>query len=81
MNLQNKAPSRGRGRSIKKNERLSPEEQVKQLLSDHKKSLGEMICIKIDERTSIELPASMSISDREKRIKNYLKNTNFRPVK
>lgn len=54
MNVQKKAPSGGRGRIMKKNERLSPEEQVKQLLNDHKKSLGEMICIKIDERTSIE---------------------------
>lgn len=81
MNVQSKAPSRGRGRTVKKNERLTQEEQVKQLLEDHKKTLGEVVCIKIDDRTSIELPASMSTEDREKRIKNYLKNTNFKPVK
>ena len=81
MNVQNKAPSKGRGRSMRKIERLTQEEILKQILDDHKKSLGEVICIEIDERTSIEVPASMSEEDRAKRIKNYLKNSNFRPAK
>ncbi|WP_296939386.1 hypothetical protein [uncultured Dysgonomonas sp.] len=66
---------------MKKIERLTQEEILKQILDDHKKSLGKVVCIKIDERTSIEVPASMSEEDRAKRIKNYLKNSNFRPVK
>lgn len=81
MNVQNKAPARGRGRVVRKPERLTQEEILKQLLDDHKKSLGEVVCIKVDERTSIEVPASMSEEDRAKRVKAYLKNSTFRPVK
>ena len=66
---------------MRKIERLTQEEILKQILDDHKKSLGEVVCIKIDERTSIEVPASMSEEDRAKLIKNYLKNSNFRPAK
>ncbi len=76
-----RALSRGRGRTVKKNERLSQEEVLNQILDDHKKNIGDVVCIKIDDRTSIELPASMSVEDREKRVENYIKNMNFKFAK
>ncbi len=79
MGIQNKAPSRGRGNAMKKSERTTAEEALRQLLDDHKKTLGEMIQIKIDNRTYIEVPASMSEEDRKKRVKNYLQNTSYKP--
>ncbi|MFV0538922.1 MAG: hypothetical protein ACK5M3_16385 [Dysgonomonas sp.] len=79
MEVQKKAPLR-RGSSSKKSERLSQEEMLKQLLNDHKQSLGDMVSIRIDSRTSIEVPANMSEEDREKRVKNYLKHSNYKPM-
>lgn len=79
--MQSSSSQRGRGRSPRKSERLSQEEVVNQVLEEHKKSVGEVICIKIDARTSIELPASLSVEDRQKRVDNYIKNMNFKPGK
>lgn len=79
MEVQKKTPLR-RGSSAKKSERLSQEEMLIQLLNDHKQSLGDMVSIRIDNRTSIEVPASLSEEDREKRVKNYLKHSNYKPM-
>ncbi|MFT4222689.1 hypothetical protein [Dysgonomonas sp.] len=79
MEVQKRTPLR-RGSSMKKSERLSQEEMLIQLLNDHKQSLGDMVSIRIDSRTSIEVPANMSEEDREKRVKNYLKHSNYKPM-
>lgn len=66
---------------MKKSERLTQDEVLKNLLEDHKKTLGEVVWVKIDDRTYIELPASMSEKDRKDRIENYMKHSNFKPIK
>ncbi|MBD8389297.1 hypothetical protein [Dysgonomonas sp. BGC7] len=81
MDVQSKTPSKGRGRVMKKPERISQEEMLKKILDDHKKSLGDVVWVRIDDRTHIELPANMSEADRNERIENYLKNSNFKPAK
>lgn len=81
MNELNTAPVKRRGRTVKRNERLTQDEILKSLLEDHKKSQGEVVWIKIDDRTHIELPASLSEEDRKKRVKNYLEHSNFKPMK
>ena len=78
MEVQNKVPARRRGSSVRKGDQLSQEEALKQLLESHKKSIGEVVWVKIDDRTHIELPANMSEKEREKRIKNYLMNVNYK---
>lgn len=79
MEVEKRTPSKRRANSVKKVERLSPEDALKQLLEDHKKGLGEMVSIKIDSRTFIEVPASMSEEDRQKRVENFLRYSNFKP--
>ncbi|MDR1091557.1 MAG: hypothetical protein LBL79_10810, partial [Prevotella sp.] len=79
MEVQKRTPQR-RGNSVKKAERLSQEEMLNQLLDDHKQSLGDMVSIRIDSRTSIEVPANMTEEDRKKRVNNYLKHSNYKPV-
>lgn len=77
MNVQSKTTER----STRKNERLSQEVLLKKSMEEYKKGLGDRVLVRIDDRTLIELPASMSEIDRQERIKNYLKNSNFRPTK
>jgi len=79
MNVQNNISPKGKNRTMKKGERSSQEDTLRQLLDDHKNSLGEVIQIKIDNRTYIEIPANLSEEDRKDRVKNYLKNTNYKP--
>lgn len=74
MNIENKVPAKGRTRAMKKPERMTQEEALKQLLEDHKKDLGEVVQIKVNERTYIEVPANLSEKERIERVKNYLKN-------
>ncbi len=80
MNVQNQSLPRGRAQA-KKGERFSPEETLRRLMEEHKRNSPEMVLIRIDDRTHIELPAAMSEQDRQERIKNYLKNSNFKPAK
>lgn len=81
MNVQSKAPTRGKRQALNKNSRISQDEALAILLEEHKQSLGDMVWIRIDDRTHIELPAAMSEADRQERIENYLKNSNFKPAK
>ncbi|WP_165042208.1 hypothetical protein [Dysgonomonas sp. ZJ709] len=80
MDGQNKTSSRGRKATVKNPERMTQVEAVKQLLDNHKKGLNEVVHIKIDDRTYLEVPAGLSAEDRQDRIKNYLKYTNYKPV-
>jgi len=75
MNIQPTTPYSGRRNAAKRTEKLTQENTLKKLLEEHKKSIGETIWIKIDDRTHIEVPVGMSIEEREKRVKNYIKNT------
>ena len=77
MNVQNKASTRGRRRTMKTSERLSQEEILQRVISDYKKTVGEVVWVRIDDRTHIELPANLTVDEREERIKNYLSNTNY----
>lgn len=77
MSLQSKTT----GRTSRKSERYTQEELLKKSIEDYNKRTANMVWIRIDDRTLIELPASMNELDRQERIKNYLKNSNFRPIK
>lgn len=81
MNELNTASAKRRGRPVKKNERLTQDEMLKSLLKEHKESLGEVIWVRIDDRTHIELPANMSEKDRKERVENYMKHSSFKPIK
>lgn len=81
MGDKNSTSSRGRARSPRKSERLSQDEVLNQVLHDHKKSVGDVVCIKIDARTSIELSANLSLEDRQKRVDNYIKNMSYKVIK
>lgn len=70
MSVLNRAPSARRGRVAG----MSQEEHIVQMLKEHKKWVGEVILVKIDERTSIELPASMSREQIEERKILFLEN-------
>lgn len=78
MSVLNKAPSSGRGRSVKRNVQHAQENSVQLILDEHKKSLGEVMCLRIDARTIIELPAHLSEEEQAKRIKAFMKNTNYK---
>ena len=45
------------------------------------KSPAEMVWIRIDDRTHIEVPADMTKEERKARIDNSLKNSKFKPIK
>ena len=81
MNVQNKAPSRRSGNAMKKSERVKPEELLKKIVEDHKERVGDVICIRIDSRTSIELPAHLSEEKRVERVNNYIRNANLKAIK
>lgn len=81
MNELNTTSARRRGRPAKRNERLTQEEILKNLLQEHKDSLGEVVWVRIDDRTHIELPANMSEEDRKERVENYMKHSSFKPIK
>ena len=78
MNFLNKTPSPGRGRPAKKSVEQMQENSVQRMLDEHKKSLGEIISLRIDARTTIELPAHLSEEEQAKRIKAFVKNTNYK---
>lgn len=75
------SPSKGKNRNHKKGERINQEQVLAQLLEDHKKNIGDVVLVRIDARTTIELPASLSAEARQERIDNYRKNMSFKPAK
>jgi len=78
MSISNNAPSPGRGRSTRRNVQQVQENSVQRMLDEHKKSLGEVISIRIDARTMIELPANLSEEQQAERIKGFMENTNYK---
>lgn len=58
---------------ISRSERTSANQQAESILNDIKEKAGEVVLVQITDRTSIELPASLSIEEREARVANYLK--------
>ncbi len=70
MSVSNRTLLVGRGRVAGK----LHEEQTVKMLEEHKKQVGKVIKVKIDDRTWIELPASMSGEQIEERRKLFLEN-------
>lgn len=58
---------------ISRSERTSPNQQVTLLLNDIKEKSGEVILIAISPRTTIELSAHLSQSERDARVANYIR--------
>ena len=54
-------------------ESLSQAQQAENALKEHKKRVGEVEYVAINERTTFEFPASLSKEEREIRIENYKK--------
>ncbi len=54
-------------------ERSSANQHVKLLLRDIKEKLGEVILVAINSRTTIELSAHLSQSERDARVENYIR--------
>lgn len=63
---------------IHRSERLTVNEQVALMLEDYKKKMGEVVCVRVDDRTSIEIPACLTPAERLERIENYKKNVGVR---
>lgn len=78
MSVFDKAPLQGRGRPMRRNVQQVQENSVQRMLDEHKKNQGEVICIRIDARTTIELSANLSEEERAKRIRDFMKNTNYK---
>ena len=46
---------------------------TKQMLKEHKNRIGDVVLVKISERTTIELPAALSQEEKNARIEQYKK--------
>lgn len=58
---------------ITRSERLSANQQVEKMLKDVKAKAGEVILVQITDRTSIELPANLTLEEREARVEKYIR--------
>ncbi len=67
--------------AINRSERVRANDLVSQMLEEHKKRMGEVVCVVVDSRTSIELPASLTPEERSEHVKNYIKNMGIKPMK
>lgn len=57
----------------KENVMVSSNQLTQNALKEHKRKVGEVVLIAISPRTTIELPASLSLEEREIRIELYKK--------
>lgn len=81
METKKRASQKGKDGAINRSERVRANDLVSQMLEDHKKRIGEVVCVVIDSRTSIELPASLTPEERNEHVKNYIKNMGVKPIK
>jgi len=58
---------------ITRQERTSVNQQAELTLREIKERSGDMILIAISNRTTIELPAHLSQSERDARVANYIR--------
>lgn len=56
-----------------RSERSIANQLIENSLKEYKKSIGEVILISVGPRTTIELPASLTLEEREARIEIYKK--------
>lgn len=57
----------------KENVMVSSNQLTQNALKEHKRKVGEVVLIAISPRTTTELPASLSLEEREIRIELYKK--------
>lgn len=57
----------------KENVMVSSNQLTQNALKEHKRKVGEVVLVAISPRTTIELPASLSLEEREIRIELYKK--------
>lgn len=81
MEIRKRTSQKGKEGAINRSERVRANDLVSQMLEDHKKRIGEVVCIVIDSRTSIELPASLTQEERNEHVRNYIKNVGLKPIK
>lgn len=67
--------------AINRSERVKANDLVNQILEEHKKRVGEVVCVVVDSRTSIELPASLTPEERNEHVKNYRKNMGLKAAR
>lgn len=78
MSVQQTTPKAGRRTAMKRTERQTPEDTLRRIIEEHKKDMGETVWLKIDDRTHIEVAASLTEDERNKRVENYLENIGSR---
>lgn len=81
MEAKKKASQKRKDGAINRSERVRANDLVSQMLEDHKRRIGDVVCVVIDSRTSIELPASLTPEERNEHVKNYIKNVGIKPIK
>lgn len=54
-----------------RSERSLSNQLIENSLKEYKKSVGEVVLVAINSRTTIELPAHLSQAERDIRIENY----------
>lgn len=65
-------PTKRRGLDMQGRKVMTEADRLKQLFE--KQNNKEIIWVKVDDRTYIELPANLSKEDQAVRIENYIKN-------
>lgn len=81
METKKRTPLKGKEGAINRSERVKANDLVSQMLEEHKKRIGDVVCVVVDSRTSIELPASLTPEERNEHVKNYIKNMGIKPIK
>lgn len=56
-----------------RSERSIANQLIENSLKEYKKSIGDVILVSVGPRTTIELPASLTLEEREARIEIYNK--------
>lgn len=54
-----------------RSERSIANQLIENSLKEYKKSVGEVVLVAITPRTTIELPANLTLEERNLRIENY----------
>ena len=81
MEIKKKTSLKEKGGAINRAERVKANDLVSQMLEEHKKRIGDVVCVVVDSRTSIELPASLTPEERKEHVKNYIKNMGTKSIK
>jgi len=74
MSSKNKLSSDTKAGTINRQEKFKANDTLKSIIAEHKAKTGEVIHIVVDEKTTLELPASLSPKEIKERIEIYKKN-------